>query len=174
MSTANESYLLSAYAFSCTVTHRTQTSAMRSGTLVGAVNSLMLLVGSSVGARLSFWISLGTAPGVTFTFTAVAAVVTVALATICDRGYLDSTALGAWDKDPNSSPLLSVATEASLSSKETAGFIPLVRGEATQAIAESLFLAPGTIRAHTSNTYRKFDVRSRNEPFSMVDEARRG
>ena len=44
----------------------------------------------------------------------------------------------------------------------------LARKETTTQIGENLFVAPGTVKAHTSRIYRKLGVRSREELYELL------
>lgn len=59
------------------------------------------------------------------------------------------------------------AENAGLTKRETEVAELLISGRNTAYIAEQLFLAESTVRAHVHNIYRKFDVHSRME---LLDE----
>ena len=44
----------------------------------------------------------------------------------------------------------------------------LIRKKSIQRIADDLFIAPGTVKAHIQHIYVKLDVHSRDELYRMI------
>ena len=169
MSAANEAYLMFAYAFVCFVAQRTGTGAAAWGGLVGGANVAMLQVGSWAGEALAPMISAQGVAGPLVGICSVVLIVAVTLAAVYNRDYLDSFTLAQETTGENAEArLLATALKAGLSPKEAAVLVPLVGGKSLSEIADELFLAPGTIRAHTNNIYRKLGVHSRSELISAI------
>lgn len=61
-----------------------------------------------------------------------------------------------------------------LSARETELFKLLARGRSTSYIAESLCLAPSTVKTHTNRIYRKLDIHSRQELIDLVEKGNFG
>ncbi len=159
MSAANESYLMFAYAFACAVAFRTGSSAVRVGGLIGCCNIAMVQVGSVTGSTLLTFMAGNRPFEVTVGIAAAAFALGVSIAAVYNRDTLDS--LVKAPEDSEEARLEQIANQLGLSPKETAVFVLLVQNRSIAQIADELFLAPGTIRAHTSNIYRKMDVHSR-------------
>ena len=62
-----------------------------------------------------------------------------------------------------------VARNADLSEREEGVLVLLMEGKTASEIAEQLFIAPGTVRAHTGHTYEKLGVHTRAELVDLVD-----
>lgn len=65
--------------------------------------------------------------------------------------------------------LAAFATECKLSKRETEVFDYLIAGRTTSYIAEKLFVAESTVRAHVYNIYQKANVHSRMELMDAFD-----
>lgn len=166
MSAANESYLMFAYAFACAVAFRTRGSAAVIGGLIGCCNILMVQVGSTAGALLMEPMADSRLLQVVVGIAAITAALAVSAAAVYNRDYLDS--LVDASEDAKRLRLMEVAGELGLSPKETAVFMLLAQNRSISQIADELFLAPGTIRAHTSNVYRKMGVHTRVDFLEQV------
>ena len=57
-----------------------------------------------------------------------------------------------------------------LSQRESDILIQLAEGKTQQSIADSLFIAPGTLRAHTSHIYEKLSVHSHHELIEFLKD----
>ena len=68
-----------------------------------------------------------------------------------------------------STALASFAAECKLSKRETEVFDYLIAGRTTSYVAERLFVAESTVRAHVYNIYQKADVHSRMELMHAFD-----
>ena len=64
--------------------------------------------------------------------------------------------------------LESMANDHYLSAREKEVFLLLVQGYTTSQIAEMLYAAPGTIKAHLNHIYGKFNVHSKSELIDIV------
>lgn len=159
MSAANESYLMFAYAFACAVAFRTGSSAVRIGGLIGCCNIAMVQVGSVTGSTLLASMAGNRPFEITVGIAAAAFALGVSIAAVYNRDTLDS--LVKAPEDSEGARLEQIAGQLGLSPKETAVFVLLAQNRSIAQVADELFLAPGTIRAHTSNIYRKMDVHSR-------------
>ena len=166
MSAANESYLMFAYAFACAVAFRTRSSAALIGGLIGGCNILMVQVGSTAGALLMAPMADSRLLQIVVGVAAIVAALVVSAAAVYNRDCLDS--LVDASQDAKRARLMAVAGELGLSPKETAVFMLLAQNRSISQIADELFLAPGTIRAHTSNVYRKMDVHTRADFLERV------
>ena len=76
----------------------------------------------------------------------------------------------AFPKEPSSKSvdhpiLIDPLTEREL---EVLGLI--AEGHSNQEIAEKMFVTVGTVKAHVSHIYRKFDVRSRTQAIVKADQ----
>ena len=56
-----------------------------------------------------------------------------------------------------------LAQDFGLSKRETSVYALLLEDKTNAEIAEELFIAPSTVRAHISRIYEKFDVHTRQE-----------
>ena len=65
--------------------------------------------------------------------------------------------------------LANFAVSRKLSKRETEVFGYLIAGRTTSYIAERLFVAESTVRAHVYNIYQKADVHSRMELMDAFD-----
>lgn len=173
MSSANESYLMLAYAFACSLAYRLGQSNIRACGLIGGANILCIQLGAILGVLFAGAFEgsrvLGTAIGII----SIVVILVVSLASVYNRDYLDSLTLDDGREDATTKELLSWASEQGLSPKELAVFRLLIRGMSAPEMAEELFLAPSTVRAHTSNIYRKLDVHTRRE-FDGIVASRTG
>lgn len=61
-----------------------------------------------------------------------------------------------------------LSRDHNLSPREEEVLQLLARKETTTQIGENLFVAPGTVKAHTSRIYRKLGVRSREELYELL------
>ena len=61
-----------------------------------------------------------------------------------------------------------LAREAGLSARELDVLRLLARGRSVAVIAETLGIAPGTVKHHASNTYRKLGVYDRQSVIDLV------
>ena len=66
-------------------------------------------------------------------------------------------------EDEESDWITKLKAASGFSPRELEVFGLLLEGMSQQEIAERLVVAPGTVRAHVSNIYKKLDVHSRNE-----------
>lgn len=168
MSAANEAYLMFAYAFACSVAYRTGASAARTGGLIGGANVAMLQAGAWAGSALAPLMASERAAQALVGAIGVALALLVTLAAVYNRDYLDSFSLNG--DDPAEAGPLAAARAAGLSPRETAVLLPLCQGLSLSQIADELFLAPGTVRAHVGSIYRKMGVHSRAELLERVGE----
>lgn len=170
MSVANESYLLFAYSFACSVAYRGGISAARFAGAIGLANIVMLQAGRIIGKPVIMALSGGQLISMLVAAACASIAVVASLAAVYNRDYLDSFTLQI-QRDPVND-LLGIAATYGLSPREQAVFVQLTKGASISEIAEALFLAPGTVRAHTSNIYRKMGVHTRAELFEAVENAK--
>lgn len=163
ISTANESYLMFAHMFACSLAYRLKRSAAELCGLVGAVNIVSINVGMIAGSGIAPWLDGAKLAGVLVGVGAVSLILMVTVAAVYSRDYLDSFTLRPDSADVAETILIARAESYGLSPKETAVFRLLARGLSAPEIAEELFCASGTVRAHTSNIYRKMGVHARAE-----------
>ena len=77
----------------------------------------------------------------------------------------------SWDQSdakPSNLGLPAVAERYGLTDRETAVLALLADGASTSDIADEFVCAQSTVRAHTSNIYRKLDVHSRAELLGLL------
>ena len=65
--------------------------------------------------------------------------------------------------ESNEASLITLAGERGLSAREQSVYLLLARGHSYEDIGKALFIAPSTVRAHTSRIYEKFGVHTRQE-----------
>lgn len=70
--------------------------------------------------------------------------------------------------DANRKTAMLIATDGALSRRESSVFFLLLTDKAVSEIAEELFIAPSTVRAHTSRIYEKLGVHSREELKALI------
>ena len=168
ISAANESYLMFAHMFACSLAHRTDHSAAGPCGLVGATNIVAIQLGMVAGKALQTsleqiaWLSI--AVGCAGIILAIA----LTVAAVYNRDYLDSFTLRPNPDDRRRTLLAEKAVKLALSPKEIAVFNLLADGMPAPEIAEELFLAPSTVRAHTSNIYRKMGIHTRAEFETLI------
>lgn len=65
----------------------------------------------------------------------------------------------------------SLANTGGLSPRETEVFMLLAQGRSRPYICNELFISDGTVKTHISHIYKKFDVHTREEMLTIVQEA---
>lgn len=161
ISAANESYLMFAHMFSCSLAYRLRRSAAGLSGLVGGFNIVAIQVGMVMGKSAAPLVEGDYLPSLLIGAFGATVCLAVTVAAVYNRDYLDSFTLStATDKGPH---LGGYALRLQLSPKEEVVFSLLAKGMSTSDMARELFLAPSTIRAHTSNIYKKMGVHSRAE-----------
>ena len=163
ISMANESYLMFAHMFACSLAYRLGCSAAGACGFVGATNIAAIQIGMVVGNALREPLGLIPWLGAALGCGGVVLALVVTVAAVYNRDYLDSFTLRPNPADQRRKTLAEKAVELALSPKETAVFYLLADGFTASEIGEELFLAPSTVRAHTSNIYRKMGIHTRAE-----------
>lgn len=172
LSIGNESYLCMAYATAWSVSYRLRIPALRPCAVVLGVNVTMLSIGltlvQSMGNITALEPLRALVPGI-FILGAIAA----SFLSFGKNTYAIGTNGGGEPKrdDATSSPqpadgtstVSNLASRGGLSNRESVILGYLARGLSAPEIADELFLAPSTIRAHTSRIYQKLNIHSRRE-----------
>lgn len=169
MSASNESYLVLGYALACATAFRSHRSAVFLAGIFAGVNKTFRQVGMYAGSMLNEW---SHAESMVMTLGLVV-VLAIAATTIVlqDKGIAEKLDTGNEDSNTKETEWLAFFVKKyGLTPKEATIFLMLSRGLASQEIAEELFLAPSTVRAHTSNMYAKMNVHSRSELRRLVEK----
>jgi DNA-binding CsgD family transcriptional regulator len=168
MSAANESYLILAHAVIWAISYRLRCSAAMYLALNEGINIAMLQIG--IGSANALRTSVSDV-GVAMAGLGVVVIALVLVASIFvfrEQDYVDvfvnaspHGAKGVLSNDE-------LASTYGLSQKEKAVLYYLAKGYSATEIAEEMFLAPSTIRAHTSRIYQKLGIHSRRELNEML------
>lgn len=172
----SELCLVLSYTVGCTLAYRTGTSAAGPCGVFAGLNKLFLQLGKWAGVAASG--ALGGSAGLAMTLAACAVVAASGAAILRDPDLVERLSWDWQNAQPRNLDLAHVVERYGLTEREAAVLQLLARGDATAQMAEELFCAQGTVRAHVSNIYRKLGVHSRAEmaeKFSgLVEQARRG
>ncbi len=177
MSTANESYLVLAYAIGWAIAYRLGCSAVYICGLTCAVNMTAIQFGIALGGYAQM---AGGAFIPLPALGALAVIVTVAVSVSVfkEQDYTDAFSQGELVGAPavteggqvSGSPAENtVAERFELSRREAIILGYLEKGLSAPEIAEELFCAPSTVRAHTTHIYQKMGIHSRKELRELLE-----
>ncbi len=165
---SSEICLVLLYGTGCALAYRLHhTSAFLCGLLAG-VYKLALQAGNWAGAACAAM------PGwsnTTHLLLCIAAVLVTLGASVVLMRNPDLVERLSWDQSnakPSNLGLPAVAERYGLTDREAAVLALLVEGASTAEIADEFVCAQSTVRAHTSNVYRKLNVHSRTELLELL------
>ena len=93
MSSANESYLMLAYAFACSLAYRLGQSNIRACGLIGGANILCIQLGAILGVAFAGAFEGSGVLGAAIGIISIVVILVVSLASVYNRDYLDSLTL---------------------------------------------------------------------------------
>ena len=170
---SSEICLLLLYAVGCALAYRLhRTSAFLCGLLAG-VYKIALQLGKWAGAACvsaPWWSETQHA------WLCAGAVLVTAFAAVVLMRNPNLIEQLSWDRSnakPSNMGLSEIAKRYGLTDRESAVLSLLAEGASTADIADEFVCAQSTVRAHTSNIYRKLDVHSRTELLDLLGANRR-
>lgn len=155
MSAANESFEMFALMTACYVAYRNRASSAFYCAVIMALQTLSVRAGVLAGGAL--------AGGATAAYAGVLVLVILSGTFLLREGRMsEQLHLGA-GPGPVADYAARAAEERGLSRREQDVLVLLGQGRSYEEIAEELFIAPGTVRAHCSRIFEKFGVHTRAE-----------
>lgn len=155
MSAANESTEMFALMTACYVAYRCRASSALYCAVIMALQTLAVRAGVLAGGAL--------AGGAMAAYLGVLVLVIVSGAFLLREGRMsEQLHLGA-GQGPAADRAARAGEERGLSRREQDVLALLGQGRSYEEIAEELFIAPGTVRAHCSRIFEKFGVHTRAE-----------
>ncbi len=166
---SSEIYLILVYAIACIVARQLRTSAAYLGGLFAGIYKVFLQLGKS--SALFAVDQLGYSD-TTISILAIVMVIITIVATLLLIQDGDIVEKRSWEEhriDPNNAVCVDITEEYKLTPKEASILLMLAKKQDTAQIAEELFLSQSTVRAHTSNIYKKLDIHSRKELDELIE-----
>lgn len=164
MYASSQTYLILAYAIGCTISHRLKCSSVFLCGIMSAVHKMFLQVGSFLTLFFTTHETMSSANVTMLGIAMILIALTASVTMMGDRDLVERFSFGRSNNDGgNDDELTILAKRHGLTSREVAVLALLLKGLTAPEIAEELFLASSTVRVHTSNIYRKFEVHSRKE-----------
>ena len=163
-----ECYLALAYIFACSIACRLRASSASLCALILAVHSSMMLVGKACSGLA---LPLAQAPdqqAIVFGVLGLALAATSAFV-FREKDFYRQWNISGFSPQANEDERAArktvgkAAARFGLNPREEHIAVLVMEGKSNAEIASELFIAPGTVRAHTSRIYGKFDVHSREE-----------
>lgn len=155
MSAANECFQLFALMVACFITFRRGSSA--------ALYCGLIMSCSTVFSRLGYLCGNALADQAEAFYIAALILVILFGTLLLRENHFDEQLHLDMQPEPDESSYIALAREKGLSNREKSVYLLLIRGDTYEEIAESLFIAPSTVRAHASHIYEKFGCHVRSE-----------
>jgi DNA-binding CsgD family transcriptional regulator len=159
----SEVYLILAYAIGCSLSHQLNVSSTVLCGLFAGLYKVFLQLGKLLGHSIMSETFNLTIDDVVVKITVVALAVITSIIFIQDNRILDAFSLRRRVVAIQRTETAELAANYRLSPKETEIFLLLADGLDSNEIANALFLAPSTIRAHISSIYKKLGIHSKKE-----------